>query len=232
MSIKALDQEFYLQDGITVAKNLLGKIMVRVEEGKAYFLKIVETEAYMGIEDKGAHVFGDKKTERTAPLYEIGGTTYIYLIYGMYHCLNIAANKKGIPHCVLIRAVEPIDEAAIAYAKANRPIKSKKLKDLTNGPGKVCKALNIDKRLNAKSVIPLNPSEWTQYSQVENAIWIVECKEKEAFEIVASKRINIPYAEEYQDKEWRFYIKDNPFVSVIESESTYIDKKSKKARVQ
>ena len=202
--MKAISQAFYLRDGITVARNLLGKIMVREDNGTSYYFRIVETEAYMGIEDKGAHVFGDKKTERTMPLYEIGGTTYIYLIYGMYHCLNIAANKPGIPHCVLIRAVEPLDEKALAYAKSNRPIKSKKVVDLTNGPGKLCKALKIDKQLNAKLVT------------IKEGLWIGEEEEKQAFEIVESKRINIPYAEEYQDKAWRFYIKDNPFVSVID----------------
>lgn len=204
--MKALEQAFYLQDGISVARNLLGKIIVRVDEGKNYYFKIVETEAYMGIEDKGAHVFGNKKTERTAPLYEIGGTTYIYLIYGMYHCLNIAANKQGEPQCVLIRAVEPIGEEAIAYAKLNRSIKSKKLYDLTNGPGKLCKALKIDKSLNAQSL-----------AQQQDFLWIGELQNQEVFQIVESKRINIPYAEEYQDKLWRFYIKDNPFVSVIDS---------------
>lgn len=205
--MKVLDQAFYLEDSITVAQKLLGKIMVRNEEGKSYGFRIVETEAYMGIEDKGAHVFGDKKTERTAPLYEIGGTTYIYLIYGMYHCLNIAANEKGIPHCVLIRAVEPVDEAALNYAKENRKIKSKKETDLTNGPGKLCKALKIDKSLNAKLV--------TQ----KEGLWIGEMEEVQQVEIVASKRINIPYAEEYQDKLWRYYIKGNPYVSIRDREA-------------
>lgn len=204
--MKILDESFFNKDGITVARTLLGKIMVREENGESYYFRIVETEAYMGAEDKGAHVFGDKKTQRTAPLYEVGGTTYIYLIYGMYHCLNIAANSKGIPHCVLIRAVEPLDEKAIQYAKANRNIKSKKIADLTNGPGKLCKALKIDKTLNNILVTKRNP------------LYIGE-KTKEGPTIVEAKRINIPYAEEYQDKLWRFYIKDNPYVSVTKESS-------------
>ena len=199
--MKVLSQSFYMKDGITLAKDLLGKVIVREEAGKTYYYKIVETEAYMGIEDKGAHVYGNKKTERTAPLYEIGGTTYIYLIYGMYHCLNISANEIGVPHCVLIRAVEPMDEQAINYAKQNRNIKSKKLVDLTNGPGKLCKALKIDKSLNAHLVTSKGP------------LWIGEGESPD--EIVRAKRINIPYAEEYVDMLWRFYIKENPFVSVI-----------------
>ena len=200
--MKPLSQAFYRKDGIALAKDLLGQVIVREVHGKCYGFRIVETEAYMGAEDKGAHVYGDKKTNRTAPLYEIGGTTYIYLIYGMYHCLNVSAGDEGVPYCVLIRAVEPIDEAAIGYARRNRQIKSRKLQDLTNGPGKLCQALQIDKSLNALKVTEKGP------------LWISEGSKPD--EIVSAKRINIPYAEEYQDKLWRFYIKDHPYVSVIE----------------
>lgn len=200
--MRALNQAFYMKDGITLAKDLLGKVIVREEAGESYYFKIVETEAYMGAEDKGAHVYGNKKTQRTAPLFEMGGTTYIYLIYGMYHCLNVSAGEVGVPHCVLIRAVEPMDELAMDYAKKNRDIKSKKLMDLTNGPGKLCKALKIDKSLNAHLVTN------------QGALWIAEGETP--CSVVEAKRINIPYAEEYQNKLWRFYIKDNPFVSVKE----------------
>lgn len=203
--MKVLEESFFLEDGIHVARNLLGKIMAREEEEETYYFKIVETEAYMGIEDKGAHVFGNKKTDRTAPLYETGGTTYIYLIYGMYHCLNIAANHKGIPHCVLIRALEPLDDKALKFARGNRQIKSKKNTALTNGPGKLCKALKIDKSLN------------NQLVTTKGLLWIGEGSQ-EKIEIVEAKRINIPYAEEYQDKLWRFYIKDNPYVSIVQKD--------------
>ena len=198
---KILDQAFYLKDGITVAKALLGQIIVRKVDGHNYYFKIVETEAYMGEEDKGAHVYGGKRTARTAPLYEIGGTTYVYLIYGMYYCLNISANIEGTPHCVLIRAVEPMDDLSMAFAKDNRCIKSKKIEDLTNGPGKLCKALKIDKNLNNLSVTE------------KGSIWIE--KGDEPKQIIAGKRINIAYAKEYADMLWRFYIKDNRYVSVI-----------------
>lgn len=202
--MKAVEPAFYLQNGLEVAKGLLGKLLVREEEGKTYYFRIVETEGYMGIIDKAAHVYGDKKTERTKPLYEIGGTTYIYLIYGMYHCLNIAAGKENEPYCALIRAVEPLDEMALNYARSNRNIKSKKDKDLTNGPGKLCKALHIDKSLNEQLVTK------------KGALWIAD--QDGRFEIVSAKRVNIDYAEEYADKPWRFYIKDNPYVSVIEKQ--------------
>lgn len=198
---KILDQNYYLRDGLEVAKDLLGQILVRNIEGKIARFKIVETEAYLGPEDKGAHSYGGKRTPRTMPIFEEGGITYVYLIYGMYNCLNIVANKKDVPHCVLIRAVEPMDEEALAFCKIYRNIKSKKVEDLTNGPGKLCKALHIDKALNAMPVTTLG------------ALYIAEGDKPK--HIVCDKRINIDYAEEYREKEWRFYIKDNKFVSVL-----------------
>ena len=198
-----LDEKFYMQDALKAARALLGKLLIRRVAGEDYHFKIVEVEAYMGEEDKGAHAFEGKRTPRTAPLFEQGGIAYIYLIYGMYHCLNIVVNEKEVPQCVLIRAIEPIDEKATRFAMSNRHIKSRKVEDLTNGPGKLCKALRIDKTLNATSV------------REEGELWLAIGKDKK-LEIVSAKRINIPYAEEYQDVPWRFYIKDNPFVSVIE----------------
>lgn len=199
-----LKKEFYIRESIAVARDLLGKILVRHIEGEIYRFKIVETEAYMGKDDKGAHAYGGKKTPRTAPMFEEGGITYIYLIYGMYNCLNIVANVKDNPQGVLIRAVEPVDEKSINFARANRNIRSKKVEDLTNGPGKLCKALKIDKTLNATSVLG------------KGELWIEDAPL--CTDIVTDKRINIPYAEEYQDVEWRFYIRGNSFVSVLKKE--------------
>ncbi|MEG0353273.1 MAG: DNA-3-methyladenine glycosylase [Cellulosilyticaceae bacterium] len=199
--MKLLSRDFYLRDSLEVAKELLGKILVREEDGLVGKFRIVETEAYRGIEDKGAHVYGNKRTERTRPMFEEGGITYIYLIYGMYNCLNIVVNVKDNPQCVLIRAVEPLDEEAISMCKKYRHIKSKKLKDLTNGPGKLCKALSIDRSLLETDITK------------QGSLYIIEGDSK--VDSVADKRINIDYAEEYKDVEWRFYIKENPFVSVL-----------------
>ncbi|MEG0014528.1 MAG: DNA-3-methyladenine glycosylase [Cellulosilyticaceae bacterium] len=199
--MKLLSRDFYLRDSLEVAKELLGKILVREEDGLVGKFRIVETEAYRGIEDKGAHVYGNKRTERTRPMFEEGGITYIYLIYGMYNCLNIVVNVKDNPQCVLIRAVEPLDEEAISMCKKYRHIKSKKLKDLTNGPGKLCKALSIDRSLLETDITK------------RGSLYIIEGDSK--VDSVADKRINIDYAEEYKDVEWRFYIKENPFVSVL-----------------
>ena len=200
--------EFFRQDAITVARNLLGKYLVREYDGKKIITKIVETEAYMGIEDKAAHVFGDKRTERTEPLYQDGGHIYVYLIYGMYHCLNISANIEGIPECVLIRAIEPISEineiSQNRYSKDYKDLSSYQRKNICNGPGKLCKALKIDKNLNFESILG-------------NKLYIIDNvnldNESNQFEIIESKRVNIDYAEEAKDYLWRYYIKDNKHVS-------------------
>ena len=195
--MKNLNQSFYETDGITLAQNLLGKIIVRKYEDKIIKCIITETEAYCGPEDKGCHAFDNKKTKRTFPMFLNGGKSYIYLIYGMYYCFNVVANKEDIPHAVLIRSVEPIE--GLEIIKKNRNIKSKKIEDLTNGPGKLCIALNIDKNLNTYD-LTLGEELYIE----ENSF---------NFEVFKSKRINIDYAEEYKDKLWRFYIKNNKFVS-------------------
>ena len=200
--------EFFRQDAITVARNLLGKYLVREYDDKKIITKIVETEAYMGIEDKAAHVFGDRRTERTEPLYQDGGHIYVYLIYGMYNCLNISANIEGIPECVLIRAVEPISEideiSRNRYSKYYKDLSSYQRKNICNGPGKLCKALKIDKNLNFESILG-------------NKLYIIDNvnldNESNQFEIIESKRVNIDYAQEAKDYLWRYYIKDNKHVS-------------------
>jgi DNA-3-methyladenine glycosylase len=194
---KLLKKEFYLQNAEIVAKELLGKYLVREYDNKKIVCKIVETEAYIGPEDKACHAYNNRCTERTKVMFEEGGIAYIYFIYGMYYCLNIVVEREGKPEAVLIRGVEPAEN--IEEIKSNRSIKSKKEQDLTNGPGKLCTALKIDKSLNGYDVTR------------KGELYITEGEEIE--EIITAKRINIDYAEEYRDKHWRFYIKGNKFVS-------------------
>ncbi len=105
-----LTREFFARDGITVARELLGKILVHETPLGTVRGIITEVESYMGEEDKGSHTYGGKRTERTEPMYHKGGTSYVYLIYGMYSCMNIAAMTEGIPQAVLLRSVVPADE--------------------------------------------------------------------------------------------------------------------------
>lgn len=197
-----LPKSFYLDDALQIAPRLLGKTLVR-KLGNTYIrCKIVETEAYIGPHDKGAHVYNNKRTPRTEPLFLSGGHTYIYLIYGMYHCLNIVTARQDMPQGVLIRAVEPLNEISLDIIKQNRNIRSKKVFDLTNGPGKLCKALKIDQSLN-------------QYNLTTGHELFLEEGDNN-ISIVCAPRINIPYAQEYIDVPWRFYIQGNSYVSVID----------------
>lgn len=195
-----LKREFFLDSPRTVAKNLLGQELVRKINGKNIVCRIVETEAYGGVEDKGSHAFGNKRTKRTEPMFAIGGSIYVYLIYGMYHLLNIVTGPIGNPNAVLIRGVEPIE--GLELIKSNRKIKSKKKVELTNGPGKLSQGLGIDLSFNHKDIIDCE----TLYIRHGS-------KKVSAKEIIETPRINIDYAEEYKDKLWRYHIKDNAFVS-------------------
>jgi len=195
-----LKREFYLDNPRVVAKNLIGKELVRNLNGQLIVSRIVETEAYGGIKDKGSHAFGNKRTKRTEPMFQIGGTIYVYLIYGMYHLLNVVTGPVGEPNAVLIRAVEPIK--GIDFIKGNRNIKSNKIYDLTNGPGKLSQGLAIDMTFNKRDIVS------------SDALYIREgsmgIKRKN---IIESPRVNIDYAQEYKDKPWRYFLKNNSYVS-------------------
>jgi DNA-3-methyladenine glycosylase len=196
-----LDADFYQQDALVVAQKLIGKLLVRKLQGTEVISQIVETEAYIGPEDKGCHAYQNKRTKRTEVMFSSGGHAYIYLIYGMYYCFNVVASVKDKPEAVLIRAVEPI--AGTDIIRENRAIKSKKLAALTNGPGKLCQALNLDKKLNGYNLIS------------GDELYLTDDNTEQNCQIVSTKRINIDYAEEYRDTPWRFYLKGNPFVSKL-----------------
>jgi len=195
-----LKKDFYMDNPRVVAKKLLGKELVRKVNGEIIVSRIVETEAYGGIEDKGSHAYGNKRTKRTEPMFHIGGTIYVYLIYGMYHLLNVVTGPVGDPNAVLIRAVEPV--YGIDFIKGNRSIKSNKVYDLTNGPGKLTQGLAIDMDFNQKDLVS------------GDDLYIRESsKAIKGNEIVQSPRVNIDYAKEYKDKPWRYFIAENSYVS-------------------
>lgn len=202
--MKITDRSFFEKDGITLAKSLLGKYLVHISNGIKLSGKIVETEAYMGGIDKGSHAYNYKKTKRNIVMYKDGGTAYIYLIYGMYNCMNVVASKEGNPEAVLIRAVQPVDGidqmSKLRYNREVSSLKKKQLINIANGPGKLCIALDIDRKLNGSDLMFDD--------------FYVDSAGCEKFEIASAKRINIDYAEEAKDYLWRFYIKGNPYVSV------------------
>ena len=197
-------KEFYNRSALDIAKDLLGKVLVREVDGKVLRGKIVETEAYIGANDKACHAYNGRRTKRTEVLYEEGGISYIYFLYGLYHCFNVVTNKKDVAEAVLIRALEPLNEfdyiSNIRYKKSYEELTKAQFKNLTNGPSKLCLAYLLDKDLNGVKLYEKGPVYITDDSN-------------EDFKIIETKRIGIDYAEEAKDVLWRFYIKDNIYVS-------------------
>ena len=194
-----LSREFYTRaDTLQIARDLLGKtLVVPTAAGETVSGMIVETEAYLGIEDKAAHSYGNRRTKRTETMFAVGGTVYIFFIYGMYFQFNVVAGEVGAPHAVLIRAVEPIE--GIELMRERRGLKVKDT-NLTSGPGKLCIAFGIDKSFNNEDLL-------------ERRVWLEDGAKILSGEIACGKRVGIDYAEEYAEKPWRFWLKDNLFVS-------------------
>jgi DNA-3-methyladenine glycosylase len=199
-----LERDFYNRDSVTVAKELLGKYLVHNVNGEKLTGKIVEVEAYMGPTDKAAHSYNNRRTERNEIMYGSPGFAYVYIIYGMYNCMNVVVEEINRPQAILIRALEPVDGletmSKFRYNKKYNELSKSEKKGLTNGPGKLCKALNITRGQNGEDLCG-------------NKLYIEENENKENFEVVTTTRINIDYAEEAKDYPWRFYIKDNIYVS-------------------
>lgn len=199
-----LNKEFFKRDTLSVAKDLLGKVIIKNDNGIIYKAKIVETESYLGINDRAAHTFGDRKTERNKIMYEDAGTIYVYQTYGIHFMLNFVTQDKNIPEAVLIRAIEPLNQfdriSLNRFGKIYNELTSYQKKNITNGPGKLTKALNIDKALNGNNLF-----NQSFYVEDDNSI----------FDIIIDKRIGIDYAQEAIDFPYRFYIKDNSYVSVL-----------------
>lgn len=202
--MKKLEREFYNRDSVIVAQELLGKVLVHETEGKRLSARIVETEAYMGVIDKAAHSYGGRRTPRVEVMYGGPGHSYVYLIYGMYDCFNIVTREEGVPQAVLIRAAEPLENLDIMsqnrYKKTYDQLNKNQITGLTSGPGKLCKALAINRTLNGEDLCA-------------SRLYLTE-GEPEDFSVKYSKRVGIDYAEEAKDNLWRFYIEGNRYVSV------------------
>jgi len=197
-----LENSFFKRDTIEVAKDLLGKKIIRNISGNFLYAKIVETEAYTGFNDKASHSYGGKITKRTKTLYLDGGHIYVYLIYGMYDLLNFVTKDTSHPEAVLIRAVEPLgnfdDFSKLRFNKKYEELSSYEKRNITNGPGKLTKAFGIDRSLNGKLLSK-------DYLYVENYDTNIT--------IETDKRIGVDYAAEDAYLPYRFYIKDNKYVT-------------------
>ena len=193
-----LSKSFYKRDLLTVAKELLGKVLIKKNPKNLLAANIVEVEAYNGEIDKAAHTYSGR-TERNKVMFNEGGFLYVYLSYGVHHCCNIVTGFEEKGTAVLIRAVEPLNGLdVIIKNRFGRKLKNdKEIINLTSGPGKVCKALGINRN---HSGIDLTGDK----------IFLLDQPKVKASEIGISKRIGITKSTNYP---WRFYIKENQFLS-------------------
>lgn len=181
--MQPLPRAFYDRDTILVAQDLLGKLLVHQHHGLERIGKIVEVEAYLGEHDLAAHS-SKGLTERTKTMFGPPGFAYVYLIYGVHHCMNVVTERAGHASAVLLRAVEPV----------------KKLAGKTSGPGLLCRAMEIDRRLNGHDLL-------------SDDFFIAAPDVAEKFSIVQRPRIGVDYAKHWAKRQLRFYVKGNPFIS-------------------
>ena len=198
MTDAKLPREFYTRPKVlAVSRELLGKLLVvPAPDGSRVSGIIVETEAYRGPEDRASHAYGGRRTKRTETMYQKGGTAYVYFVYGMYHQFNVVTSIENIPHAILIRALEPVEGIEVMLERRQ----GHSGRTLTNGPGKLCIALGIDRQLDAADLLA-------------DRVWIEEGRRVPPRSIASGPRIGIDYAEEWVDKPWRFWIRGNAFVS-------------------
>jgi DNA-3-methyladenine glycosylase len=182
-AVKQLPRTFYDRDTILVAQELLGKWLVHHSAGVERIGKIVEVEAYLGEHDLAAHS-SKGLTERTKTMFGPPGHAYVYLIYGVHHCMNVVTEGEGHASAVLLRAIEPV----------------KNLEGKTSGPGLLCRAMEIDRRLNAHDLL-------------SGDFFIAQPEATGKFPIVKRQRIGVDYAGHWAKRRLRFYIRGNPFVS-------------------
>ena len=199
-----LPREFYLRDDtLKIAQDLIGKILVvPTQTGTRVSGMIVETEAYLGEIDKAAHSYKGRRTARNEITYAQGGHAYVFFIYGMYFQFNVVCGITDSPHVVLIRAIEPVEGVEIMRNRRLQKNLTAKMpdKNLTSGPGKLCIALDIRRELNGADLLG-------------NNIWLEVHKTFLRDEIKIGTRIGIDYAEDFAEKPWRFWLKNNLFVS-------------------
>lgn len=195
---KKLKREFYTRNLLSVARELLGKILVKKSGNKILSGKIVEVEAYHGDYDQASHTFKGK-TKRNEVMFNEGGYLYVYFTYGAHFCANVVVGKKGKGIAVLIRALEPVEgiDMMIKNRFKRKLVHDNEKYNLTNGPGKLCKALGINRNHNGADL-------------TGNEIYVLDQPKLRSKEIGVSKRIGITRS---VDLQWRFFINGNAFVS-------------------
>jgi DNA-3-methyladenine glycosylase len=195
--MQKLNKDFYIQDDVaSIAKALLGKIIVTKFNQQYTSARIVEAEAYAGIVDKASHAYNGRRTQRTEIMFAEGGTAYVYLCYGIHHMFNIVTNVVDVPDAVLIRGVEPLDGISIMLQRCN---KEKADSIIGRGPGNVGKALGIFTLQSGLSLMGNN------FFIADDGVTFPE--------IMVSKRIGVDYADAHAQWLYRFFAKDHPQVT-------------------
>jgi len=194
--MNALPYSFYARKDVTqIARQLLGKKLITNILGKRSAGIIVETEAY-SFRERGCHAYDSKMTNRNKVMFEAGGVAYVYLCYGIHHLFNVVTNKPGLADAVLVRALEPCEGEEWMLKRMN----ATSIRRITSGPGKLTKALGIDRTFDGKY---LNSAE----------VWIEKGVYVPARQVISSARIGIDYAGEDARLPWRFFMKNNVWVS-------------------
>lgn len=184
---RKITRDFYARNTLTVARELIGLYLVHADRGTRRVGRIVETEAYQGPEDLAAHS-SRGRTRRTEVMFGPPGHAYVYFIYGFWNCLNVVTEAEGVPHAVLLRALEPVAG----------------IEEKTWGPGLLCRSMHIDRGLNGADLCG-------------NVLWLERppASSRKAPRIARSERIGVDYAGEWARRPWRFYDKDSPYVSTV-----------------
>ena len=198
-----LRREFYIGDTVEISKKLLGKYLVRRLDDELLVCRIMETEAYVGAIDKACHAYGYHQTKRNTVMFGQAGHAYLYLIYGMYTCLNFVTNPAGEPDAILLRGLEPVygidTMCRLRFGKTPDQLTTYQRKNFCNGPGKCCKALSLDTFLNGTDLT--GDVLFICDSPVDVGLPDIPQPPRE---IAVGKRIGIDYAEEAKDFPWRF----------------------------
>lgn len=197
--MKKLDHHFYdREDVVMIARQLLGKILVSVQDGILTSGRIVETEAYEGEIDRASHAYGGRRTGRTEVMFGEPGRAYVYLCYGIHHLFNVVTNSRNVPHAILIRALEPLQGIDVMLKRMNKSVHDN---SLTRGPGNVSKALGITIKDTGTDLLG-------------DRIYIEDDGLRyPASDILKSERIGVDYAGEHASLHYRFFIKNSPYIS-------------------
>jgi len=194
-----LPDSFYQRpDVVAIAKELLGKVLVTNFEGQYTSGLIVETEAYRGAADKASHAFGNRRTNRTEVMYGHGGVAYVYLCYGIHHLFNVVTNIEDVPHAILVRALEPLEGIDIMLQRRR---KEKLQPNLTAGPGAMSEALGIKTKHTGLNL--QGPEIYIENRGIKIPL----------SQLISATRVGVAYAQEDALLPYRFYIKDNKYVS-------------------